>query len=147
MSSISEQVEELHTVAFDRLGELRKLISDAAETIEMLSAKLSECQAEKAAMYFHGDWIPVNERPPEELVEVNITYKNNDPTPYYEFVRGHPFTGSGVYYRGKWYWASSVCIDYLGEFGFNPNPADNMSDGIEVTAWRPLPEPYKGGEE
>ena len=40
MSLISKQIEELRSYAKDRKCELAKLISDAADTIEKLSAKL-----------------------------------------------------------------------------------------------------------
>ncbi len=41
MSMISKQIDDLRAYAKDRKGELAKLVSDAADTIEMLSAKLS----------------------------------------------------------------------------------------------------------
>ena len=41
MSMISKQIDDLRAYARDRKGELAKLVSDAADTIEMLSAKLS----------------------------------------------------------------------------------------------------------
>ena len=85
-------------------------------------------------------WIPCSERLPEELAEVNITWINTDPEPYYDFMKGKPCTGSAVYYKGRWYWYSSVCVDYLTEYGFSPN--DGMDDAIKVAAWMPLPEPY-----
>lgn len=40
MSLTSKQIDELRAYAADRKGELAKLIADAADTIEMLSAKL-----------------------------------------------------------------------------------------------------------
>ena len=88
-----------------------------------------------------GRWIPCSERLPEELQEVNITWVNREPEPYYDSIKDVPFTGSGVYCKGKWYWYSAVCVDYLREYGFSPN--DNIDGAIEVTAWMPLPEPYK----
>ena len=85
-------------------------------------------------------WIPCSERLPDELAEVNITWINTNPAPYYEFIKGKPNTGSAVYYKGRWYWYSAVCADYLAEYGFSPN--DDMDDAIKVIAWMPLPEPY-----
>ena len=87
-------------------------------------------------------WIPVTERLPEECVEVNITWVNNDPASYYADLKGKPFTGSGVYCKGRWYWYSAVCVDYCKEYGFSP--CDEMDEEIKVTAWMPLPEPWKG---
>ena len=42
MSLTSKQIEELRAYAADRKGELAKLIADAADTIEELSAKQPE---------------------------------------------------------------------------------------------------------
>lgn len=86
-------------------------------------------------------WIPCSERLPDELAEVNITWINTNPALYYEFTKGKPSTGSAVYYKGRWYWYSAVCADYLAEYGFSPN--DDMDDAIKVIAWMPLPEPYR----
>ena len=88
-----------------------------------------------------NQWIPVSEGLPDELAEVNITWINTNPSPYYEFIKGKPNTGSAVYYKGRWYWYSAVCADYLAEYGFSPN--DGMDDAIKVIAWMPLPMPYK----
>ena len=66
MSLISKQIDDLRAYAKDRKGELAKLVSDAADTIEMLSAKLSAANMERSARYYHGGWIPCGERLPEE---------------------------------------------------------------------------------
>jgi len=90
------------------------------------------------------DWIPVERELPDDLEEVNVTYVNRDPEPYYAFLKDKPFTASAVYYKGKWYWYSSVCVDVLAEYG--RNDVDKVDDAIEITAWKPLPGPYRGGE-
>lgn len=41
MSLISKQIDELRAYAKDRKGELAKMVNDAADTIELLSKKLS----------------------------------------------------------------------------------------------------------
>lgn len=89
-------------------------------------------------------WIPVTERLPEECEEVNITWVNTCPGPYYKDIKDKPFTGSGLYCKGRWYWYSAVCKDYLEEYGVSQG--DDMDDDIIVTAWRPLPEPYQEDE-
>lgn len=90
-------------------------------------------------------WIPCSERLPDDFEEVNVTWINTDPEPYYDFIKGKPFTGTAVYYKGRWFWYSAVCTDYLREYGFSPN--DLMDDSIKVVAWQPIPEPYKEEQE
>ena len=84
-------------------------------------------------------WIPVTERLPEELEAVNIVWKNNNPEPYYENIKGQAFVATGYYYSGNWYWFSAVCEDYLKEYG--KCPMDLVDEGINITHWMPLPEP------
>ena len=85
-------------------------------------------------------WIPCSERLPEDLEEVNVTWINHNPEPYYNFVKDKPFTATAVYYKEKWYWYSSVCVDILAEYG--KNDTDEIDSAIEITAWMPLPEQY-----
>jgi len=49
-----------------------------------------------------------------------------------------------LHYRVRWYWYSTTCADYLGEYG--SNDIDKVDDAVEIVAWMPLPEPYQGGE-
>jgi hypothetical protein len=74
-----------------------------------------------------------------------VTYVNHDPEPYYAFTKDKPATASAVYYKGNWYWYSSTCADYLGEYG--RNDVDKVDDAIEITAWMPLPKPYRAESE
>ena len=89
----------------------------------------------------HKDnWIPVSERLPENNEAVNITYVNHDPESYYSSVKDKPFTATGVYFSGSWYWWSSTVQDYLDEYGrFEPCKID---EAVEILAWQPLPKPY-----
>lgn len=90
-------------------------------------------------------WIQVSERLPEELVPVNVTWINRNPEPYYAEIKDVPFACTAVYYNGKWYWWSSVCTDYLEEYGeYN---VDLVDKDIDIVAWMPLPEPYLESEE
>lgn len=85
-------------------------------------------------------WIPVTERLPEDLEPVNITWVNHNPRGYYADIKDKSFTATGHYCKGRWYWYSSTCQDYLEEYG--RCDVDEIDTDIEVTAWMPLPEPY-----
>ena len=87
-------------------------------------------------------WIPCSERLPNDLEAVNVTWVNHNPEPYYSFVKDVPFTASAIYYKGKWFWYSSVCADILAEYG--NNHSDEVDNDVEITAWTPLPKAYKG---
>lgn len=87
-------------------------------------------------------WIPVTERLPENNDPVNITWVNHNPEVYYANIKDKPFTATAHYHNGHWYWYSSVTQDYLNEYDvWTP---DLLDKDIEVLAWMPLPEPYKG---
>ena len=90
------------------------------------------------------NWIPVSERLPEELEPVNITWINRNPESYYADIKDKPFTATGHYCNGKWWWYSVTCQDYLYEYG--RCDVDAIDDDIEVIAWMPLPKPYKPTE-
>ena len=86
-------------------------------------------------------WIPCSERLPEDLEPVNITWVNHEPEPYYHDIKDKNFIATGIHYRGQWYWYSTTCADYLGEYG--SNDIDLVDDAIEIVAWMPLPKPYR----
>ena len=87
MSLTSKQIDELRAYAADRKGELAKLITDAADTIEMLSAKLHASQMERSSQYYHGGWIPVSERLPEENQICIVTDETRRNAYEYRFCR------------------------------------------------------------
>ena len=93
-------------------------------------------------------WIPCSERLPKENVPVNITWVNRNPVSYYADIKDIPFTATGVYFEGKWYWWSSIVEDLLAEYGRTQwdRIVELMDESIEVIAWMPLPEPWKGEE-
>ena len=84
-------------------------------------------------------WIPCSDKLPSDDEIVNITWVNHNPPPYYTDIAEKPFVASGLRYRDKWYWYSSVCQDLHQDF-------DLIDKDIEVIAWQPLPKPYKGGD-
>lgn len=77
--------------------------------------------------------------------EVNITWINREPAPYYSDIKDKPFAGTGVIYKGIWHWSSVACVDMLREYG--ENRLDEIEEGVDVTAWMPLPEPYREAKE
>ena len=137
MSMISELVEELIDNADMYTKELHDLMYEAANTIEMLSEKAREPKK--------GEWIPCSERLPEDIRPVLVTWKNNDPASYYQYIVGKHFIGTAHYYRGKWYWYSSVTEDLLAEYG--KCETEEFDEAIEAVAWMPLPEPWEGADD
>ena len=123
------------------------------DALNELQVMIESLKAENARLRARvPKWIPVSERLPEENVAVNITWMNHDPVFYYEDVKDKPFTATGVYFKGKWYWWSATVQDYLAEYGraewdeIEWDDVDEEAKGIEIVAWMPLPEPYEGGE-
>lgn len=90
-------------------------------------------------------WIPCSERLPENTEPVNITWVNRKPVPYYADIKDKPFTATGIYCNGKWYWYSSTTEDMLAEYG--RYDSEEFDEAIECIAWMPLPEPYQSNVE
>lgn len=89
-------------------------------------------------------WIPVTERLPEEAYPVVVTWKNDEPASYYQYILGKHYTGVAHFKNGKWFWYSSVTEDVLMEYG--RCDSEEFDEAIQVLAWMPLPEPYGEGE-
>ena len=87
-----------------------------------------------------SEWVPCSERLPENIRPVLVTWKNNDPASYYQYIVGKHFIGTAHYHRGKWYWYSSVTEDLLAEYG--KCETEEFDEAIEAVAWMPLPKPY-----
>ena len=91
------------------------------------------------------EWIPCSERLPEDIRPVLVTWKNNDPASYYQYIVGKHFIGTAHYHRGKWYWYSSVTEDLLAEYG--KCETEEFDEAIEAVAWMPLPKPWEGAND
>lgn len=130
------------------VNEIIRILSDIRSKYNCFDTEDEECYrglSEAIKMLSAQQWIPCKTRLPEELEAVNVTWINHYPESYYDFVKGKPFTGSAVYYKEKWYWYSSTCTDILGEYG--ENDIDEVDDAIEIIAWKPFDEPWKGEQQ
>lgn len=113
--SISEQVKELREVAEMYEGlDGGKILSEAADTIEALSAKLADM--ERSAEDCGGGWILCSKQLPEEGKEILL----QDHCENIEIAKfGHNAFYQNGFYNGDWF---STVNNYL--------------------AWQYLPAPY-----
>ena len=117
MSMIEQQVKELRNVSSwykDRNSYLLGILSQAADTIEALSAKL-------AAVNGSG-WIACEDRLPPQPKE-NPIFEGKPLELYLIFVKGADYAFR-AFWNGKFF-------------------ADGFSKLQNVEAWQPLPEPYR----
>lgn len=133
MSHIKDRLSDYHD-SMKKLVDDHQMIlaSDVFEMIEQLQDDLEQDEKENG-------WIPVDEKLPEECVPVNIVWINRNPETYYSKIKDVPFSSTGVYYNGNWYWYSSTCVDYLAEYG--KCEWDLVDKAVDITHWQPLPEP------
>ena len=122
-------------------ADLGKEIEWKDMVIALAQREQAKAEAERDALREKQRWIPVTERLPEERVLVNVVWVNRAPEPYYEKIKGVPFSGTACFYRKRWYWDSPVVLDLLAEYG-EDNP-DLVDDAVEITHWMPLPEAPK----
>ena len=143
IDKLIERLEEKAFIDYDEYytdgGECLISISDVKE----IANELAEEYRQDLDKNSQG-WIPCSERLPHTNDAVNITWINRKPEPYYEDIKDKPFTATGHYHNGKWYWFSSVCKDYLDEYG--DSEFDRIDKDIEIEAWCELPAPYTEGE-
>ena len=82
MSTTSELVRNLRNravicEAFSKI-DIDKLLYQAADTIEELSAKVAQQNMEKSSQYYNGGWIPVGERMPKEHNSIFAKFKGTE---------------------------------------------------------------------
>lgn len=106
--------------------------NNISKIVELLLTDLKQDEKENG-------WIPVSERLPEECMPVNIVWINRNPETYYSKIKNVPFSATGIYYNGNWYWYSSTCVDYLAEYG--KCEWDLVDKAVDITHWQPLPGP------
>ena len=86
-------------------------------------------------------WIPCSAGLPKTNDPVNVTWVNRNPEVYYMDIKDKPFTATAHYYKGRWYWYSSVTQDFLDEYG--ECESELVDKDFHILAWMPLPGPYK----
>ena len=133
MSHIKDRLSDYHDFMKKLVDDHQMVLaSDVLEMIEQLKDDLEQDEKENG-------WIPVSERLPEECVPVNIVWTNRNPETYYSKIKNVPFSATGVYYDGNWYWYSSTCVDYLEEYG--KCEWELVDKAVDITHWQPLPDP------
>lgn len=120
MSLTTNLIERLRAYASIRKGELAELITEAADTIELLSAKLHASQMERSSQYYHGGWIPCSERLPDQYGNYLISIDREEPD--IGTINPNDPRGWSLCDANGFYWASDKALN--------------------ITAWMPLPEPY-----
>ena len=134
MSLTSKQIDELRAYAKSRKGELAKLINDAADTIELLSAKLHASQMERSSQYYHDGWIPCEEKMPEEHEWIGTlkfgTTISDEVYVTFENPKGERFCKHIRFQNGEL-------------SNYDKREIDICFKGSKPIAWRPLPEPYR----
>ena len=76
---------------------------------------------------------------PESNDAVNVVWVNRNPEWYYADIKNKPFVATAHYHKGKWYWFSATCKDFLDEYG--RCEVDEVDKDIDILYWMPLPSP------
>ena len=133
MSMIEKRIENLKFAAKAFEGtSMQELLLQAADTIEVLSAKLTNMEQSAEDC---GGWILCKDRTPDKeglyIIHV-ITGTGEDYVGTWIYQRGVHLSGKQTYIDDKkGYWASP----------YNGDPANEYLTQ-NVVAWQPLPEPY-----
>ena len=119
MSMISEQIKSLRAMAFAECClahyEKEKLLNNAADTIEELSAKLASANMARSTAYYNDGWIPVSSgKLPEEkenpvtrdwyVYPVMVKFEEITDIRYYSFGNGHWHHGPGIMDKYVTHW-------------------------------------------
>ena len=116
MSMISEQIQALRDLSAVYIGNgLPKVFAEAADTIEELSAKLADGNMDRSTAYYNNGWIPCSSGKMPNLCEPVLV------TDALECVFKAMLLANGN-------WETEHFI----------------LEGNYITAWQPLPKPYKG---
>lgn len=122
MSLISNQIDKLRSCAKDNNCELAKLINDAADTIEVLSAKLHASNMERSSQYCNDGWIPCDSK--SNVYIYNEYLKNAN-------------CNILITYRTK------TGKAYVKEVWCDCGRIAKIQTCEEIIAYMPLPKPYK----
>ena len=102
---------------------VKHLLREAADTIKVQSAKIHAYAMERSTAYYNGGWIPVGERLPE-----------------YEVGTYWVCTNSGYQCQCRWTNVNPIFTNLTTTWHWNIFDIPQYS---KVTAWMPLPEPYR----
>ena len=139
MSMIRKRVKELRNTSDNirilKLDGYAKIISEAADTIETLSAKLAAVNMERSVEGC-GGWIPCNEKMPKEHDSIFAKLESTDKWRDAMFEKTSNEVNVTIEFEdGKRAVKTLHTIDERWNEG-------NRGLKFKVIAWQPLPEPY-----
>ena len=123
---LSESMEFTMTIENADLDIMAKVLKDI-KIPECPYFDISDKYGNEARYYRENRWIPCSDRLPEEDGRYLVTLENG-----HEKILNYATTQTIRYPQGFY---------YITEDGFAWRQTQNL-----VTAWMPLPEPWKGGE-
>jgi len=129
VSMIEQQLKEIRDMAGVLYDEKRyaaqKVMCQAADTIEALSAKLAAANMERSDRYYGGGWIACEDRLPEKNKPVLCWVISTT-------IAGGETYIIGLCDNGFWFLKTYE----IGGYSF-------PTRDYKVVAWQPLPEPYR----